>query len=179
MVRAVFFDKDGTLNALVPRGDKSTPPWMLDELVIFEEAKTAVDIVKNMGYNTYIVTNQPDIADELMSDMEFQMMCEVMVNTLEVDDLTAAFERGDAYYKPNTGMVDDLVDEYQIDRAESWFIGDTWKDVACANRAGIRSIYIGSKPEELEQNNCTADYTAKDVLAACELIRELDYETIC
>ena len=101
-----------------------------------------------------------------------------MVNTLEVDDLTAAFERGDAYYKPNTGMVDDLVDEYKIDREESWFIGDTWKDVACANRAGIRSIYIGSKPEELEQNNCTADYTAKDVLAACELIRELDYETI-
>ena len=51
--------------------------------------------------------------------------------------------------------------------------------MACANRAGIRCIYIGSRPEELIENNCEADYVARDVLAACEIIRELDYEVIC
>jgi HAD superfamily hydrolase (TIGR01662 family) len=179
MVRAVFFDRDGTLNKMIPRGDMTTPPWTIDEFEIFECAREAVDIVKNMGYNLYVVTNQPDLADEKMSDMDLQMMCEVLTNTLDIDDICVAFERGDAYYKPNTGMVDDLVEEYNIDREDSWFIGDTWKDIACANRAGIRSIYIGSDPEELKRNNCEADYAAKDVLAACEIIRELDYETIC
>lgn len=178
MVRAVFFDRDGTLNPLVSRGDKMTPPWCLDEIEIWPEAKQAVDLVKDLGYNTYIVTNQPDIDDGFMTDSEFELISMVFANTLEVDDIAAAYTRGDAYYKPNTGMVDDLVEEYGIDRDESWMIGDSWKDIACANRAGIRSIYIGRKPEELKENNCEADYTAKDVLAACEIIRELDYEVI-
>lgn len=178
MVRAVFFDRDGTLNPLIPRGDIMTAPWTIEEFEIFEYAKDAVDMVKNMGYNTYIVTNQPDLMDEKMSDIDLQIMCEVLTNTLEIDDIAIAFERGDAYYKPNTGMIDDLVEEYDIDKSDSWFIGDTWKDIACANRSGIRSIYVGSKPEELKEHNCEADYVAGNVLLACELIREMDYETI-
>jgi D-glycero-D-manno-heptose 1,7-bisphosphate phosphatase len=182
MVKAVFFDRDGVFTKLIPRGDMSTAPWTLDEFELYDRSDEAVSQVKKLGFLAFCVTNQPDLNDELMSTTDFDMMNEVLMNTLDLDDMMAAFERGDAYYKPNTGMVDELVDEYKIDKTESYFVGDSWKDVVCGYRAGLKTIFIGDKytcPEEFE--GITPDYMVTDVYDAALLIEKLenDDETFC
>jgi D-glycero-D-manno-heptose 1,7-bisphosphate phosphatase len=175
MVKAVFFDRDGVLTKLISRGDIYTAPWDIDEFEFLPYSKQAVDIVKDLGYKAFCVTNQPDINDEKMTETTFQMMCEIVCTSLGIDDIIAAFERGDAYYKPNTGMVDELVEEYDIDKSESYIIGDTWKDIVCGYRAGLKTIFVGqnySSPPEY--TSVLPDYKVDDVFEAAKLIERLE-----
>ena len=75
VVKAVFFDRDGVLNELVDRGDGiKTAPWNTSEFKILPNAKEAVDIVKKLGYKSYVVTNQPDMYDGHMSKESLDLM---------------------------------------------------------------------------------------------------------
>jgi uridine kinase len=42
--------------------------------------------------------------------------------------------------KPNTGLVTQAVKDFNIDSSGSFFIGDSWRDIACGKNAGITTI---------------------------------------
>jgi glycosyltransferase involved in cell wall biosynthesis len=58
--KAVFFDRDGTLNHLVD----NRAPWTFGEFKFIDGATEAVRLVKDLGYLTFVVTNQPDVKDD-------------------------------------------------------------------------------------------------------------------
>ena len=86
VVKAVFFDRDGVLNELVDRGDGiKTAPWNTSEFKILPNAKEAVDIVKKLGYKSYVVTNQPDMYDGHMSKESLDLMMKMIQHWLKID----------------------------------------------------------------------------------------------
>ena len=58
MSKAIFFDRDGVINASVVRERKPYPPDSLQELVIMDGVKEGLLKLKNAGYYLLIITNQ-------------------------------------------------------------------------------------------------------------------------
>jgi len=173
MVRAIFFDRDGVINKMIDRDGAKSPPWKLEEFEYLPDVKKAIDIVKELGYNTFIVTNQPDVLDFKMKFDELSKIMLKIRNDLKIDDYICACRRGSRLYKPSPGMIDELVNYYGIEPRKSYMIGDTWKDIECGRAAGVKTIYIGGEPLENEP-----DYYAANILHACEIIKELENETV-
>src|SRR5207249_8873879 len=46
--------------------------------------------------------------------------------------------------KPRPGLVDDACAELGLERAGSWLVGDTEKDVAAGRAAGVRSALVAT-----------------------------------
>lgn len=174
MVKAVFFDRDGVLNELVNHNGVLTAPWSIDEFKLFGGAKQAIDIVKKIKYNTYVVTNQPDVLDGYLKALDLAKMMKACID-LGIDDGLCAFDRNSAWYKPNNGMIETLIKMYNIDRSQSYIIGDRWKDIIAGYKSKLTTIYIGEDYfSPLKYENIYPDYTVDNVLQACLLIEELE-----
>lgn len=142
---AVFLDRDGVLNRIVPRDGRPGSPRRLDELIVVDEAPRAVARLREAGYRTFIVTNQPDIARGLLAASELEAMMDVLRGRVEVDD--ARICRHDdvdacACRKPKPGMILDLAARWAVDLARSYVIGDSWKDMEASRAAGCRGILL-------------------------------------
>ena len=61
MVRAVFLDRDGVINANLERNGKPVAPTSLAEFRILPGAADAVRRLKDAGFLVVVVTNQPDV----------------------------------------------------------------------------------------------------------------------
>ena len=61
MVRAVFLDRDGVLNANIERDGKPVAPTTVEEFRIFPDTAAAVRRLKDAGFLLVVVTNQPDV----------------------------------------------------------------------------------------------------------------------
>ena len=174
MVRAVFFDRDGVLNELVNHDGVLTAPWSIDEFKLIPGAEQAVEVVKDMGYTTLVVTNQPDVYDNVLKPLDLMRMMRQCID-LGIDDGLYALERGSAWYKPNNGMLETLIKMYKVDRSQSYIIGDRWKDIVPGHKSKLTTIFIGKEYQSPEKyKEIQPDYIVDNVLQACCLIEELE-----
>jgi D-glycero-D-manno-heptose 1,7-bisphosphate phosphatase len=171
--KAVIFDRDGVLNELVPRGDTHTAPWTISEFKFLPNAKDAVKLVDYYGYKTYVVTNQPDVHDGLMSQSTLDTMTKMIESWLGIEEVVCCQDRKDPSYKPGSDAFEYLIKMYDIDRDRSYLIGDRWKDIVAGHRSGLKTIFVGSiytYPDEYK--DIQPDYIVDNVLQACMLIVE-------
>jgi D-glycero-D-manno-heptose 1,7-bisphosphate phosphatase len=149
--KAVFLDRDGTLNVDVGYLHR------LDDLELFPWTGDALRLLKRAGYLLVVVTNQSGIAHGLIAP-EFIAEChaEMRRRLQPADaDLDALYfcnhhPRGSIAdlaiecrcRKPLPGMVEDAARELQIDPSQSWVVGDKWLDVNLAHAVGARSILV-------------------------------------
>lgn len=180
MVKAIFFDRDGVLVKMVKHGDRYTAAWLVDEFEILPHAKPAVQLCKDMGFQAHVITNQPDINDNLMTQKALDTMHEILEENLNINTITYCKERNSECYKPNTGMVDTLCKRYNIDRKKSFLIGDSWRDIVCGYKGGLKTFYVNNgpycPPEEFK--SIKPDVVVENVLEACYIIhlKEFDYD---
>ena len=58
--------------------------------------------------------------------------------------------------------------ELKIDLAQSWMVGDRWRDVDCGHAAGCRTVFINrGYAEELKQ---LPDFSARNLAEAVDII---------
>lgn len=170
VTKAVFFDRDGVINRLVQHGDQLTAPWTVDEFVFLPNIKQAIEIVVRNNYNVFVVTNQPDVYDNKMASDQLEQINAILYATLPITEIVCAMLRGSTWYKPNNGMVEYLVNKYNIDRANSFLIGDRDKDIACGKRSNITTILVGDQTT----SDTKPDYIVRDCLDGCRLIERLN-----
>jgi D-glycero-D-manno-heptose 1,7-bisphosphate phosphatase len=176
MVKAVVFDRDGVISKLVNKH----APWSYDEFEIYHNARAALNETKNHGFKNFIVTNQPDINDGKLKSEDLEKMNNLLMNKLPVDNIKVCTDRSSLRYKPNTGMVDELIADYKIDIKKSFFVGDRWRDIVCGKRAGLTTILITNSetqndwPEEF--SHIKPDFTVRSITRAVKIIAELDNE---
>ena len=60
MKRAIFLDRDGTLNISYDNGLNTSPPNSVDEIVIIDGVITGLKILRSFNFEIVIITNQPD-----------------------------------------------------------------------------------------------------------------------
>jgi histidinol-phosphate phosphatase family protein len=183
---AVFLDRDGVLNALC--GHIRRP----EDLVLIPGAAEAVRILNRQGLRAVVVTNQPVLArgectPEGLRRIHAKLDAELGHEGAYLDALyvcphhphsgfpgeVAALKVDCECRKPKIGLILSAAAELNIDLAQSWMIGDCTSDLLAARRSGLRSILVRTG-EGGRDGRCPAepDFTADDLLAAVELIRQ-------
>lgn len=181
---AVFLDRDGTIN--VEKGHLARP----DDFELVPGIGAAIRELNRAGIPAIVVTNQPVIARGEASEQDVRAIHARMQNLLAgdgafVDAIFYCPHHPDGGYpgerpelkvrcgcrKPASGLVDRACEVFRIDRARSWFIGDSARDLECARNAGIRSVLVATGPDRGRiESEVRPDFTAPDAPAA---IREI------
>ena len=173
MRRAVFLDRDGTLNADLGYVHKKEDWHWLPHVV------EGLARLRAAGFALVVVSNQSGIARG-------------MFDASQVDSLhrwvNARLERHkaqiDAFYycphlpdvsgpcacrKPLPGLLLQAARDMDIDLAASWMLGDRARDAQAGLAAGCRAVVIGTDGEEKLPAGAVA---CRDFAAACTYILE-------
>ncbi|MCV2464449.1 HAD-IIIA family hydrolase [Streptomyces sp. ICN988] len=166
-VKAVLFDRDGTLVHDVPyNGDP-------DRVRPVEGAREAVALLREHGVRVGVVTNQSGVARGLISDGDVRRV------NRRVDDLIGPFDvwavcphgpdDGCHCRKPEPGMVLWAAGRVCAGPADCVVVGDIGADMEAAERAGAHGILVPNdrtRPEE----TAAAHHVAPDLLTAVRAI---------
>jgi D-glycero-D-manno-heptose 1,7-bisphosphate phosphatase len=173
IVRAVFLDRDGVINRALERDAKPYPPTNLSEFEILPDVPAACAKLKDAGFLLVVATNQPDVGrgtlpQEIVTEIHAQMMAQLPIDRVEVCFHSG---KGDSICdcrKPKPGMLVRAARELGIDLAQSWMVGDRWRDVDCGHAAGCRTIFIDrGYAEELKEK---PDFSARNLGDAANII---------
>jgi D-glycero-D-manno-heptose 1,7-bisphosphate phosphatase len=182
--RAVFIDRDGTLNKDI--GYASTP----DELILYPWSAEAVRLINESGLLTVVITNQSGIARGMYTEETLHTIHSRMIEELarEGARIDAVYycphhpEVGDAQYrvacecrKPRTGMLEQAAREHKVDLAQSFVIGDKASDIKLAENAGARAALVltGYGRQTIAHPDrwpCAPDIVAENLLEAVKRI---------
>jgi D-glycero-D-manno-heptose 1,7-bisphosphate phosphatase len=148
---AVFMDRDGTISEEV--GYVNHP----SRYRVFPFSAEAVRLLHERGWLAILVTNQAGVARGYFTE---DLINEV--HGVLQEELDRAGARLDAIYycahhpsvgrppfrldcdcrKPRPGLIRRAAEEFDIDLAKSWMIGDRYSDIELAHNAGVRSAFV-------------------------------------
>lgn len=166
--RAIFFDRDGVLSVPNLRDGRAYAPLSVGEFQLYPEAVRAVEYAKEAGFLCIVVTNQPDVSSGKTAQSTVDRMHSILSSKLRIDDIEVSYDPSGSdapRRKPNPGMLTDSAIKWGINLSKSFMIGDTWKDVEAARRAGCHAVFI-DRCYENEPRALSSDYQARDVLDA-------------
>jgi D-glycero-D-manno-heptose 1,7-bisphosphate phosphatase len=142
---AVFLDRDGVLNEAFVRDGVPTPPRSLEEFRILPGVANACSELRRAGFVLVVVTNQPDVARGKQTRAEVDRMHERLRSLVPLDEVCVCpHDDCDACAcrKPRPGLLLDAAERLNLDLARSASVGDRWRDIEAARRAGVTAIYI-------------------------------------
>lgn len=153
--RAVFLDRDGTINRYV--GFLRKP----EELELLDGAAEAIRQINRSGYLAIVVTNQPVIARgevtwEGLDEIHRKMETLLGQKGAYLDDIFICPHHPDKGFvgerpeykidcdcrKPKPGLLLQAAEKYNIDLTESWMIGDQSQDKTAGKLAGCQTISV-------------------------------------
>ena len=179
MSRAVFLDRDGTLN--VERHYLHDP----EALEIFPGTGSALKRLMDGGYALFIVTNQSGIGRGYYQEKDMHAvndrLTEVLAaNGVRFDKIYFAPESPEADSpgrKPNPKFLNDAASEFGVDLSQSFMVGDKTADLQCGWNAGVKkSILVrtgyGADLERDEPDTEAKAVIVDDIAAAADWILE-------
>jgi len=177
--RAVFLDRDGTLNRQVIRDGKPYPPATLAEFELFPGVPEACARLAAAGYMLVVATNQPDVGRGTQSQAVVEAMHARLRELVpSIAQIEVCYAPGldkspppDRRRKPEPGMLVDTAMALDLDLSRSWMVGDRWRDIDCGRRAGVRTVFIDfGYAEELR---AAPDFTVRSFAEAAQTILAL------
>ncbi|WP_173385205.1 HAD-IIIA family hydrolase [Ruminococcus flavefaciens] len=180
--RAVFLDRDGTINKYV--GFLRD----IDDFELEEGAAQAVKLINGSGSLAIVATNQPVIA---RGEVTFGELSEIHNKMETLLGREGAYLDG-IYFcphhphkgyegeipelkidcdcrKPKAGMLLKAAEELNIDLSRSWMVGDGENDILAGKAAGCRTALIG-------EGDFGQDMTVDSLLAFAERFAEEEGE---
>jgi D-glycero-D-manno-heptose 1,7-bisphosphate phosphatase len=120
-----------------------------------------------------VTTNQPDVGRGTLKQEVVDAIHEHMCRVLPIDRVEVCFHPGKGASdcecrKPKPGMLLASAKALHIDLAQSWMVGDRWRDIDCGHAAGVRTVFIDyGYDEPLKQH---PDFRAGSLFEAAEII---------
>lgn len=151
MKRAVFLDRDGVLNKATVKSGIPYPPTSVHSLEIFEDALTALTVLKNNGFLLIGATNQPDVARGTTSLQTVEAINQHLLSVLPLDEIKVCYhDDADRCHcrKPLPGLLLEAAKIHDIDLQKSYIVGDRWKDIEAGKRAGCKTIWLDYQYQE-------------------------------
>jgi D-glycero-D-manno-heptose 1,7-bisphosphate phosphatase len=177
MKRAVFIDRDGTIN------EEKEYLYRTDDFVFIPGAVQAIRMLNEAGFLVVVVTNQSGVARGYYSEEDVHQLHRYVSAQLE-----QCGARVDAWYycphhpagrgsyalpcrcrKPLPGMLLEAAGRFAIDLESSIMIGDKLIDIQAGAVAGCRSILVRTGYGYEEELSCQSSVEVyDDLLAAAE-----------
>ena len=149
---AIFFDRDGVINARILGG--YVKHW--NEFELQPGVVETLREVKRRGYLAIIITNQRGVGLGIMSEAELRHVHEELQSEMEqlagvrFDDIISCTDSDSSSprRKPSPAMLFEARDKWNIDLNNSWMIGDSMSDIEAGQRAGTKTAYLVTQHSE-------------------------------
>jgi D-glycero-D-manno-heptose 1,7-bisphosphate phosphatase len=177
MNRAVFLDRDGTIN------EEKDYLCRVEEVVIFPGAGAALGRLQQAGFKLFIVSNQSGVGRGYFTSADVEKVNEHLLRELgrdgvRVEKVYFAPEAPDVPSrgrKPSPQFLLDARDEFGVDLAQSYMIGDKLIDLECGWNAGVRKCLLvrtgyGTECERTSAGKLRNAEVVDDLSAAAEWI---------
>ncbi len=182
MSKAVFLDRDGTINI-----DKNYI-YKMEDFEFIPGAVEALRLLQKEGYKLIIITNQSGIARGYYTEEQYETLNQWMLRELEA----AGVYIDGVYYcphhpgakvkeyrkecncrKPGLGLFEDAIREHNIDLSLSYAVGDKLRDVAICQSTTCRGYLVGNKEnleviKQVKANNVNNVKYSKNLLECAE-----------
>lgn len=187
MQRAVFLDRDGTINEEVGYLNH------IDRLRLYPWAAPAIRRLNQAGFRTLLITNQGGVArglfpEYLIHEVHSRMQSELERFGAHLDGIYYCPHhpegRVEQYRiqcncrKPRPGMIERAAREWDLDFASSFLVGDKYVDLETGFRFGLRNALVLSgygRGEYLYRRHSwtrSPDIVVTDLAAAVDWILE-------
>ncbi len=167
-MKAIFLDRDGTLIKDYPDHD-----WAhISHLELLPDTLFALRKVPPL-YALFIVTNQYLIHENIIAFEQFRLTHQHFLAVLRQANIRIQ----QTYFcphvrhlpckcrKPETGLIEQCLLNYDVDLDHSWVIGDSECDIQLAHAIGSASIAVGDY-----RSATKPDYVARDLTKAIDFI---------
>lgn len=165
MKKVLFIDRDGTI-IIEPPTDYQVDS--LEKLFFLPGAISNLrKIAEELDFELVMVTNQDGLGTDSFPEDTFWPTHNKMLKILEDEnivfkaihiDRTFAHEKAPTR-KPETGLLNQYINNPDYDLANSYVLGDRWTDVQLAQNLGAQAIFIGNEEKE-GPALCTTDWSA-------------------
>jgi len=175
--RAVFLDRDGTINEEVDYLDDP------DRLRLIPGAAEAIRLLNEAGILAIVVSNQAGIGRGYFSAATVEAIHERLAKQLAGHGacLDAVYycphhpSEGCECRKPKAGMLVRAAQEFGIDLRRAFMVGDKVSDLDAGLRAGCRTVLVltgyGEVARETFANSSfRADYVSQDLRDAIQWV---------
>ena len=141
MVKALFLDRDGTINVDYGYVYKPDDFHFIDG--VFDFCRKA----QKLGYLIIVITNQSGIARGYYTIEDYEKCNRYMIEEFQ----KAGVKVTDVFYcpkltgpdrKPECGLFLKARDKYGIDMAKSISVGDKERDITAAEKAGVGQNFL-------------------------------------
>ncbi|MCF7689149.1 MAG: HAD-IIIA family hydrolase [Cephaloticoccus sp.] len=170
---AVFLDRDGTLNVCRVQNGRPYPPAAITEFTLLPGVATACRRLHAAGYVLVVATNQPDVGrgSQTQSNVE-GMHARLQELIPEIAHIEVCYDSGrgepSPRRKPEPGMLLEAAAALNLNLANSWMIGDRWRDIDAGHAAGCRTILLDYGYEEALRQK--PDFVAPNLTEAARII---------
>lgn len=182
--KCIFLDRDGTINrynGLISQEE---------QLELEPCAAEAVRRINESGCLAIVVTNQPVVARGMCTIEDVKKIHRKMEVLLGkegayLDDIIFCPHHPDKGYpeenpeykiicscrKPATGMIEEMIKKYNIDRNCSYIIGDSMADIQTGKNAGLHTVLVHTGEAGKDKKyDVTPEMEANDLLDAVKAI---------
>jgi len=193
MIDAVFLDRDGVINkpAYFPELGLIDSPLNPTQFHLLGGVAEAIQILNNLGIKVIVASNQPAIAKGKMSEELFEKIRQKMISQLakkgaHIDAEYYCFHHPHAKRhkykavcncrKPKPGMLLQAKEDFGLDTAKCYMIGDALSDVKTGSAVGCKTILIGQLKcdlcRQMETMQVKPDLIQPDLLQASKFIEK-------
>ena len=182
-MRVIFLDRDGVINKYP--GDFEYVK-SCEEFRFLPKVKQALKKLNEKGFKIFVISNQAGVSKNMYSKENLDLITENMLKELTSEGI----EISEVYYcihrqedncscrKPNIGLIEKALNKlkkegHNVKLGESYFIGDTIRDIETGKRAGLKTILVFSGKEKSGNQDAwqfTPDFTASDLYEAVQEI---------
>ncbi|WP_150152184.1 D-glycero-beta-D-manno-heptose 1,7-bisphosphate 7-phosphatase [Fusobacterium nucleatum] len=191
MKKAIFLDRDGTINV------EKDYIYKREDLVFEEGSVEALKTFKNLGYILIVVSNQSGIAKGYFTEADLNIfnnnMNEILKkNGVEITEFYCCPHHPDGIgkykkvcecRKPNNKMIENAIKKCNIDREKSYMIGDKISDIGAGLKSNLKTVLVktgyGLKDmEKIDKNETLICENLKDFseILKREKLNELMFE---
>ncbi len=148
--KCCFLDRDGVINKNYGHIKHEA------KLKILNGVPKAIKYLNSKKYLIIIITNQSIVGRGIISMRKLNSIHQYLIKVLEkkgakVNDIfvcpyhpkfgVGKFKKKSKDRKPNNGMVEKAIKKWNIDRNQSFMIGDQKTDYLCASKSRIKFFY--------------------------------------
>jgi D-glycero-D-manno-heptose 1,7-bisphosphate phosphatase len=190
--RAVFVDRDGVVNELVPDRVSGLPesPLRVEDVALVPRAADALKALSDAGWLLIGVSNQPAAAKGTVTVARLEAVQAQVRELLRqegvaFDAFRLCLHHPDGVVpelsgpcvcrKPAPGMLLDAGRSLGVDFASCWMIGDTDSDVVAGRSAGCKTVLVEHQGSVHKRGqDASPDAVVPNLYAATQIVLQPD-----
>lgn len=148
--KAIFLDRDGVISKPIIIKRKTYAPRKFKDFKLYPFVRYYLSKLKKKNFLLIVITNQPDINNNLVNIEEIKKMHEKLLTT-DIDDIFFCPHTKKEICKcrkPKIGMINAAIKKHKINPKKSFLIGDRLSDIQAGIKINCKTIFIDRNYDE-------------------------------